>query len=203
MTPEQELKTWFSECINENLSALFGAAVRLTGNRSAAEDLVAESVARAWSAIGSLEQRERFRPWMFRILNNQFISDCRKRAVRPPESTFSENECDDAGEEVTAFLFEQSDDFLKWWANPEKAFFNSLLGEQIRQAIDSLPEVFRTTVLLVNVEGLGYDEAAEVLGIPTGTVRSRMKRGRAFLQKALWQQAADAGLQAARKWSKP
>ena len=104
---------------------------------------------------------------------------------------------------MTAFLFEQSDDFLNWWANPEKAFFNSLLGEQIRLAIDALPEVFRTTVLLINVEGLGYDEAAAVLGIPTGTVRSRMKRGRAFLQKALWQQAVDAGLQAAEKRSKP
>jgi RNA polymerase sigma-70 factor (ECF subfamily) len=61
-------------------------------------------------------------------------------------------------------------------------------------AIESLPEVFRTTVMLVNVEGLAYDEAAEVLGVPAGTVRSRMKRGRTLLQKALWDHAKEAGL---------
>ena len=61
-------------------------------------------------------------------------------------------------------------------------------------AIDNLPAAFRTTVLLVNVDGLTYDEAADVLGVPPGTVRSRMKRGRTLLQKALWQQAQDEGL---------
>ena len=61
-------------------------------------------------------------------------------------------------------------------------------------AVQALPEVFRTTILLVNVDGLGYDEAAGVLGVPPGTVRSRMKRGRTLLQKALWEQARDAGL---------
>ena len=64
-------------------------------------------------------------------------------------------------------------------------------------AIGKLPEAFRMTVLLVNVEGLTYDEAAEVLGVPAGTVRSRMKRGRTLLQKALWRLARDEGLAAA------
>ena len=61
-------------------------------------------------------------------------------------------------------------------------------------AIEALPEAFRVTVLLINVEGLTYDEAAEALGIPAGTIRSRMKRGRTLLQKVLWQHAQDAGL---------
>ena len=60
-------------------------------------------------------------------------------------------------------------------------------------AIDDLPDAFRDTIILVNVEGLTYDEAAEALGVPPGTVRSRMKRGRTLPQKALWQQARDAG----------
>jgi RNA polymerase sigma-70 factor (ECF subfamily) len=90
----------------------------------------------------------------------------------------------------------QPDDFLVWWANPERQFFNNMLGSAIMAAIDDLPESFRVTVILVNVEGLTYDEAADVLGVPPGTVRSRMKRGRTLLQKALWQQACDAGLAA-------
>lgn len=61
-------------------------------------------------------------------------------------------------------------------------------------AIDDLPDAFRDTIILVNVEGLTYDETAEALGVPPGTVRSRMKRGRTMLQKALWEQARDAGI---------
>ena len=109
----------------------------------------------------------------------------------------------DGGHEVSALMMEQPDSFQKWWASPEKEFFNSLLGDQIRQAMEELPEVFRVTIQLINVDGLGYDEAAAVLGIPTGTVRSRMKRGRTLLQKALWQQARDEGLQQAGKGTLP
>ena len=61
-------------------------------------------------------------------------------------------------------------------------------------AVEDLPEAYRVTVLLINVEGFSYDEAAEIIGVPPGTVRSRMKRGRTLLQKALWEQAKDAGL---------
>ena len=93
-------------------------------------------------------------------------------------------------------LMEESEDFLRWWSTPEEAYFSQLLGEDIMAAIGGLPEAFRVTILLVNVEGLTYDEAAEALGVPTGTVRSRMKRGRTLLQKSLWRHAVDAGLAA-------
>ena len=101
----------------------------------------------------------------------------------------------DSGEsDVVSLLNRQSDEFLQWWADPETEVASRLLGEQILAAIDELPEAFREAILLVNVHGLRYDEAAEVLGVPSGTIRSRMKRGRTLLQKALWVQARDAGL---------
>lgn len=81
-----------------------------------------------------------------------------------------------------SLLNEQPDEFLCWWANPEREFFNNVLGETIMSAIASLPEAFRITVLLGNVEGLTCDEAAEALGVCAGTIRSRMKRGRTMLQ---------------------
>jgi len=131
---------------------------------------------------------------MFRILRNCFISEHRRKSVRPVETSWP----DDSGDgDIASYLIEQSDDFQNWWAEPEAEFINQLLGAQIKAAIEGLPEVFRTTVYLVNVEGLSYDEAATTLGVPTGTVRSRMKRGRTMLQKALFQQAEDAGLTAA------
>lgn len=175
------------------MESLYGLALRLTRNPADAEDLVAESVAKAWSALPTLAERDRFRPWALRIVHNTFISDYRKKAVRPDESHFAEHG-EQEDDSVATLLVEQSDDFLYWWANPERGFANRLLGEDIVAALEDLPEVFRTTVILINVEGLSYDEAAEVLGVPPGTVRSRMKRGRTLLQRALWEHARAAGL---------
>jgi RNA polymerase sigma-70 factor (ECF subfamily) len=191
---DSDIKTWFTDSIKENMDSLYAVARRLTHNNTDCEDLVAESVAKAWSAIKSLDDRNRFRPWMFRILHNCFISDYRKKSVRPVETCYEEVTGGNDKEEVSNLLIKQPNEFLEWWGNPEKEFVNNLLGEDIMKAIEYLPESFRITVLLINLEGLSYDETAEVLGIPPGTVRSRMKRGRTLLQKQLWQHAQDAGL---------
>lgn len=183
---DKDAKTAFGAGVEQNIDALYSVALRLTRKDADAEDLVAETVARAWSALDSLADPGRFRPWLFRILHNTFISDYRKKSVRPNEASYSAGECDD--DDLVTLLNEQSDDFLVWWSNPEREYFNDLLGEQLLEALDDLPEAYRTVVILVNVEGFTYDETAEVLGIAPGTVRSRMKRGRTLLQKALWEQ---------------
>jgi RNA polymerase sigma-70 factor, ECF subfamily len=186
----------FTGHIEANTDALYAVAFRLTRNGADAEDLVAESVAKAWTAFHLLADESRFRPWIFRILNNCFVSGYRKKLARPVE--VSRDDCaadaEADGQEIASLLIEQPDDFLLWWANPEREFANRILREDIIQAIESLPDSFRDTVLLVSVEDLTYDEAAEVLGVSPGTVRSRMNRGRTLLQKALWQHARDAGL---------
>ena len=192
MTEADDDKTFFSRNIEENLDAFYGVALRLTGKRADAEDLVAVAFARGWTALNTLEDRLRFRPWLFRILRNCFISEYRRKSIRPVETVYDETDTGDG--DVSTFLMEESDDFLRWWASPEQAFFNNVLAEDIATAMNELPESFRVTIQLVNVEGLTYDEAAEALGVPKGTVRSRMKRGRTLLQKALWAHAMDAGL---------
>jgi len=194
MTETENLRSYFSERIEESMGSLYGVARRLTGNGADAEDLVAECVARAWAGIAGLEDRGRFRPWIFRILHNCFISDYRKKAVRPAEAGSAGSSPDVEEPEIVSLLLKQPDDFLLWWGNPEREFANSLLGEDIMAAIQNLPEVFRMTVLLINLEGFSYEEAAEIQGVPAGTIRSRMKRGRTLLQKALWEQAREAGL---------
>lgn len=194
MPEEKDIKAFFSHNIESNMESLYALARRLTRNSTDAEDLVAESVAKAWAAIGTLDDRNRFRPWMFRILHNCFISDYRKKSVRPIETSYEEASTCDENEEIASLLIKQPDEFLNWWANPEREFVNNILGEDIMAAIDCLPESFRITVLLINVEGLSYDEAADVIGVSPGTIRSRMNRGRTLLQKALWEHARDAGL---------
>jgi RNA polymerase sigma-70 factor (ECF subfamily) len=194
MSERSEISRVFSRGVEEHMDTLYGVGVRFTRNAADAEDLVAEAVAKAWSAIDTLADPTRLRAWLLRILRNHFISDYRRNAARPTIVSFDEHVEEDGDGEVVSLLNEQPIEFLKWWADPEKEVSNKLLGEHIMAAIDALPEAFRMTILLVNVEGLGYDEAAAVLGVPPGTVRSRMKRGRTLLQRALWEHARDAGL---------
>jgi RNA polymerase sigma-70 factor (ECF subfamily) len=194
MTERSAAKRDFTQAVEAQIDALYGLALRLVRNEANAEDLVAETLTKAWLAIDTLDDPNRFRPWIFRILRNHFISEYRKESVRPRLVSIDEQDDDTNESDVVSLLNRQPDEFLQWWANPETDVANQLLGEQIMAAIEELPESFRETILLVNVDGLGYDEAAEVLGVPTGTIRSRMKRGRTLLQKALWTQARDAGL---------
>jgi RNA polymerase sigma-70 factor (ECF subfamily) len=119
MTANEEIRTFFSRGIEANMDALYGVALRLAGSGADAEDLVAEAVTKAWSAISTLEDRSRFRPWIFRILRNCHISQYRKQSVRPAESGYE----DDGDDALAALLNEQPDEFLVWWANPEREFF--------------------------------------------------------------------------------
>ena len=182
------------QAIEEHIDGLYVFALRLTRNEADADDLVSEAVTKAWAAFNTLDDMGRFRPWIFRILRNQFISEYRKTRNRPRQVSLDQTDACYGDGDVVTLLDAQPDDFLRWWANPEIEVANRLLGEQIMAAIDDLPEPFREAILLVNVGGLGYDEAAQVLSVPTGTIRSRMKRGRTMLQKVLWLQARDAGL---------
>lgn len=194
MTIPLDDKAFFSRCISEHMSSLYSVALRLTRNSASAEDLVADAASKAWSALDSLEDHARFRPWIFRILHNCYVSDYRKRSVRPGETVYDELATASDDSEIACLLMQQPDEFLNWWANPEREVTNKLLGEDLHAAIESLPESFRVVVVLINIEGLSYDDAAEVLGVSPGTIRSRMNRGRTLLQKALWQHAQDAGL---------
>lgn len=182
-------RTWFAEKVEALLSDLYGTAVRLCDNRTDAEDLVAEAVAKAWEALPSLEDRDAFRGWVFRILSNTFVSHCRSaRAAARHEPL-------DTVEDDSFSLFERlHQPILLWWGNPEQDFLNRLLREDLEEAIDGLPDVFRPVVVMVDVQGLAYREVAEMLDIPLGTVRSRLARGRSLLQSALWDHAVEAGL---------
>jgi RNA polymerase sigma-70 factor (ECF subfamily) len=184
---------WFEQQVIGLLDDLLGAAMRLAKNRHDAEDLVAEAVTKAWGSRESLKDADRFRPWIFRILTNCFLTDCRKRAVRPAAEVSVDAVADEPGEAFS--LFEEiHQPFLLWWGNPEQEFLNKLLREDLERAVDGLPEAYRAVVVLADLEGLAYAEIADSLDIPVGTVRSRLARARAQLQKALWIHAQEAGL---------
>jgi RNA polymerase sigma-70 factor (ECF subfamily) len=188
-------KKVFEDQVLALLGCLRGVARRLTCNDADAEDLVAETVARAWRARDSLESEAAFRAWIFRILNNTFISDLRRAGARPRLESV---DCDDAetGDDEAGFsIFEQMHQpFLLWFSNPEQEFVDKLLREDLDRALATLPDHYRVVVILSDLQEFNYAEIAETLAIPVGTVRSRLARARGALQKILWQQAQAYGL---------
>lgn len=182
----------FERVVTGEMGSLYGTALRLTRNPSDAEDLVAETVAKAWAAQNSLNDPAKARPWLFRIMTNCYISTYRKRGTSPE---IEAQICGDDGDEDFSLFERLHQPFLLWWGNPEQEFVNKLLREDIAAAIDALPEDFRLVVMLVDVEGFSYQDAAGTLDIPVNTVRSRLKRARACLQKTLWRHASELGVE--------
>ncbi|UYG02779.1 sigma-70 family RNA polymerase sigma factor [Halomonas sp. LR3S48] len=187
-------REWFEQRLAPLMDRLYGTALRLTRHPADAEDIVAEAVTKAWTQLDRLRDPQRFEGWLFHILTNTFISEWRRRRCRPQpggDGTTEPGELDSA----CFTLFQQlHQPFLLWWGSLEEQFFNGLLQEDLEQALDALPDAYRVTIVLVEVQGYTYEEVASLLGIPLGTVRSRLSRARSQLQKMLWEQAREAGM---------
>jgi RNA polymerase sigma-70 factor (ECF subfamily) len=164
-----------------HLDALYGLALRLTGGDVArSEDLVQEAFLKAWRSWDRFEVGTNCRAWLLTILRNTFLNEARR-----PGSRGDAVACDDIAECPTQpALYE---------ADPEGRALDRMLGAEIARAIEELPEVFRVPLVLGDVEGLGYQEIAEDLGIPVGTVKSRIFRGRRRLQESLYRHAVELG----------
>jgi RNA polymerase sigma-70 factor (ECF subfamily) len=167
------------------LPNLYSAALRMTRNPADAEDLVQETYLRAYRGFSGFEEGTNLRAWMYRILTNTFINSYRKKQREP----------------VTV----QEDDLDEWYLfdklgesgvepSAEAEVIRSMPDEDVQKALEALPEGFRLAVLLADVEGFSYKEIAQILGIPIGTVMSRLHRGRRALEKALWERVRERGL---------
>jgi RNA polymerase sigma-70 factor (ECF subfamily) len=166
----------------------FGIAVRLTRNQADAEDLVQEAALLAFRAFASFEPGTNFRAWFFKILTNCYFSKRRREKSRPVTS--------DLDDTPDLYLSARSAEagFRTQGPDPAGQLLDQLGTERVVVAIDRLPEEYRVVSTLYFMEDLSYEEIAQVLGCPIGTVRSRLHRGRKMLQKALWQVAEESGI---------
>jgi RNA polymerase sigma-70 factor, ECF subfamily len=165
-----------------------GAALRLTANRQDAEDLVQEAALNAFKSFGTFQPGTNFKAWFFRILMNCFYTSHRRRR---PESSIEELE--DAHE---LYLYERTAaaGLHDRGTDPAKLALGQIASEDIARALESLPEEYRVVCTMYFIEDFAYQEIADMLGIPVGTVRSRLHRGRKMLQKRLWELAVDQGI---------
>jgi RNA polymerase sigma-70 factor (ECF subfamily) len=162
-----------------HLDALYAFALKLARSRDDAEDLVSDTLLRAFERWDQYHLGTNIRAWLFTILYHVFVSRKRRidaREVHAPDDSEGWSAFEAVGE-----------------IDPEGRFYDSFLDDEITQAIDALPDEYRAAVVLSDLHDLRYAEIAEILGVPEGTVKSRLFRGRRILQKKLVDYAIDMG----------
>jgi RNA polymerase sigma-70 factor (ECF subfamily) len=178
----------FSDQAMEFMPALYSAALRMTRNPSDAEDLVQETYLKAYRAFASFQEGTNLKAWLYKILTNTFINSYRARKRRPEQTEIEEVE--------DLYLYRRLGGLEGAAAgrSAEEEVLDHFTDEEVKAAIESLPEQFRIAVLLADVEGFSYKEIADITEVPIGTVMSRLHRGRRALQKALHEFGAQRGL---------
>ncbi len=180
-------KQRFQEDALPLLDPLYGAALRMTRNPSDAEDLVQETMMRAYRSFDRFEPGTNLKAWLFRILTNAYINTYRKRQREPQKVSADDLEDFDLYQELKS----HDSPFAE---SPESIVLDALLDDDILKALDDLPDQFRLAVILSDLEGFSYAEMADIMDVPIGTVMSRLHRGRKALQKRLWAIARDRGI---------
>ena len=163
----------------QHAESLYSTALRMTRNKSDAEDLVQETYLRAYRGFEGFTEGTNLRAWLFRILTNAFINGYRAKQRRPQET--------ELGEVEDLYLYKRLPTLS---VGAEDELLSLFPAEEVREAMENLPESFLLPVLLSDVEGFSYKEISEILEIPMGTVMSRLHRGRKALQEALYRYAA-------------
>ena len=178
----------FSEEAMEYMPALYTAALRMTRNASDAEDLVQETYLKAYRGYPSFAEGTNLKAWLYKILTNSYINSYRSKQRRPEQSDIEDVE--------DLYLYRRLGGLEAASAgrSAEEEVLEHFTDDDVKAALESLPEQFRMAVLLSDVEGFSYKEIADITGVPIGTVMSRLHRGRKLLQKALHDYGLERGL---------
>ena len=179
--------TTFADDAMPFMNQLFATAMRMTRNRADAEDLIQETFLKGYRAYERFEEGTNLRAWLFRILTNNYINTYRKKQRRPTQT--------DLEDVQDLYLYRRlgGNELASIGRSAEDELFDQITDGDILDALDELPEQYRSAVMLADVEGFAYKEIAEILDIPIGTVMSRLHRGRKKLQEQLYSFGVERG----------
>jgi RNA polymerase sigma-70 factor, ECF subfamily len=166
-----------------HMDILYNYALRMTSNADDANDLVQETFLKAYRFWDKYEKGTNIRAWLFRIMKNSYINRYRKETKEPETVDYN-----DIQNFYNTIRYESADP-----NDLQETIFGGLLEDDVARAIESLPEDFRTVVILCDIEGLSYEEISDFVHCPIGTVRSRLHRGRKMLRAKLYRYASDHG----------
>jgi len=178
----------FADQAMEHMPSLYSAALRMTRNPADAEDLVQETYLKAYRGFGGFQEGTNLKAWLYRILTNTYINRYRQQQRRPDETEL------DGMEDFSLFQRIGGLEAVVASRSAEDELMDLFTEQEVKDAVEALPEQFRLAVLLADVEGFAYKEIAEILDVPIGTVMSRLHRGRKALQKRLYDFARARGL---------
>ena len=180
----EERKSRFERDALVFTSQLYGAALRYTKNTHDAQDLVQDTYAKAFTSFHQFEPGTNLKAWLYRILTTTFINNYRKDQRRPQIS---------AAEIEDWQIADASSHTSDQGKSAEDEVLENIADKDVKEALAAMPEDFRMAVYLSDVEGFSYKEVAEITGVPTGTVMSRLHRGRKLLRKSLSVYANERG----------
>ena len=172
-----------------HMDAVYRFALRLAGDTDQANDLVQETYLRAWRAWDQYTPGTNAKSWLFTICRNLFLRQVeRGKRHRSAVEERAPRESTSGGGDLVNPMWTASSQ-----QDPEATFFDAIVDDEVLRAIEELPEEYRTAVVMSDVEGLPYADIAEATGVPVGTVKSRLFRGRRQLQKVLYEFAVEMG----------
>ena len=166
------------------IDALYTFAYHLTYNEDDANDLVQETYLKAYRFIDKYVEGTNAKAWLFKILKNAFINQYRKKTKAPTKVDY---------EEIINFHDEENDTNYSTHTDLREEMFQSMMGDEVTNAINSLPVDFRVVILLCDIEGFTYEEISKIIDVPIGTVRSRLHRARNMLKGQLKTYAESLG----------
>ncbi|MCX6170372.1 MAG: sigma-70 family RNA polymerase sigma factor [Ignavibacteriales bacterium] len=183
---DKELQKRYVEFEKEaipHMDSIYNYALRMTGDEDDADDLVQETFMKAFRFFDKFEKGTNCKAWLFRIMKNSFINDYRKHTKEPNKVDY---------DDVQNFYENIKSDEVES-KHYELDAFSDLLDDDVSKAIEKLPEDFRTVIILNDIEGFTYEEIADFVDIPVGTVRSRLHRARKMLYVQLFDYAKEKG----------
>lgn len=180
----------FEELTMPHVDSLYNMALRMSTNKEDAEDLVQETYLKAYRFFDTFQKGTNVKAWLFKILRNTFINKYRKAISSPSEVLYEDIEL------VNSYISNNNEPDTRESIDTLKSKverLDDILGDDIKNAIDSLPIEYREAIIYSDIEELTYKDIAEIINVPIGTVKSRINRARSLLRKNLWNYAKERG----------